>query len=353
MASLAPPTDIALVSLGTTPGLRRADEALAELVREAGASCEVVGVPIGRAGRLRRQTAVTDLVEALAARRAARDVRARAIVYSTVTAALLARHRMPYAVRFDSPAALNRPGRSGAWQRARERRVLRGARLLLPWGATAARAVPAEVTAPGGPAVVRLPVPLDEVTPAPARDIDAVAYAGYPRKRGLELLCRAFAEAAPRGARLVVGGIDRERGLRWLERDAIAEPEGIEWVGALPRADWLALVARARVLVNASRWEDHGLTQLEALAAGTALVTVPSPGAYEALAPARMLDGRLVAGDVSAEALVPALRAGLGLDAAQLAAYGLRARVLLAPYRRDAVAATLSGTVLPALGVRP
>ena len=347
--------DIALVSLGTTPGLRRADDALVELLREAGASCEVVRVAIGaRAGRLRRQTAVTDLVEALAARRAARGLRASATVYSTVTAALLAPTRRPYAVRFDSPAALNRPGRSGAWQRARERRVLGGARLLLPWGEAAARAVPARVRAPGGPELVVLPVPLDDAEPAPrARDIDAVAYAGYPRKRGLELVCGAFAAVAPPGASLVVGGLDRDRGLEWLERHGMAEPEGIEWAGALPRADWLALVARARVLVNASRWEDYGLTQLEALAAGTALVTVPSPGAYEALAPARALDARLVAREVSAEALAPALRAGLALDAEELAAYGLRARELLAPYRRDAVAATLSGAVLPALGICP
>ena len=352
MAALIPPTDIALVSLGTTPGLRRADDALAQMMREAGASCEIVPVEIGaRAGRLRRHSAVTDLVEALAARRASRGVSARAIVYSTVTAALLARPRLPYAVRFDSPAALNRPGAAGAWQRARERRVLRAARLLVPWGEAAARAVPARVRAPGGPAVVCLPVPVERVGPAAERDIDAVAYAGYPRKRGLELLCRAFGEAAPAGARLVVGGLDRERGLDWLARHGVAEPAGIEWAGALPRADWLALVARARVLVNASRWEDHGLTQLEALAAGTALVTVPSPGAYEALAPARALDERLVAREVSAAALVPALRAGLGLDAAQLAAYGERASELLAPYGRDSVAATLTAAVLPALGI--
>ena len=349
---MIPQADIALVSLGTTPGLRRADDALAEMLREAGASCEVVRVEIGgNAARLRRQTAVTDLVEALAARRAAREVRARAIVYSTVTAALLAPTRHPYAVRFDSPAALNRPGASGAWQRARERRVLRRARLLLPWGEAAARALPAHLRAPGGPEIVVLAVPLDEIAPGAVRDIDVVAYAGYPRKRGLELLCRAFAEAAPAGARLVVGGLERERGLAWLERHGVAEPDGIEWAGPLPRGDWLALVARARVLANASRWEDHGLTQLEALAAGAALVTVPSPGAYEALAPARALDARLVAHDVSAEALVPALRAGLGLGAAELAAYRTRARELLAPYRRDAVATTLSGSVLPALGI--
>src|SRR5439155_19782213 len=78
--------DIALVSLGTTPGLRRSDEAFAQLVRSAGASCEIVPVRIGAAGRLRRQIAVTDLVEAVAARRSARGIDARALVFSTVTA---------------------------------------------------------------------------------------------------------------------------------------------------------------------------------------------------------------------------------------------------------------------------
>jgi len=74
--------DIALVSLGTTPGLRRADEAFAGLARAAGVSCEVVPVRVGGAGRLRRQASATDLVEALAARRATRGVQARAVVYS-------------------------------------------------------------------------------------------------------------------------------------------------------------------------------------------------------------------------------------------------------------------------------
>ena len=117
--------DIALVSLGTTPGLRRSDEAFAQLVRGAGASCEIVRVRIGAAGRLRRHIAVTDLVEALAARRSARGVEARAIVFSTVTAAFLQRPSVPYGVRFDSPAALNRPGPgergSGRWSAMRSR----------------------------------------------------------------------------------------------------------------------------------------------------------------------------------------------------------------------------------------
>jgi hypothetical protein len=334
--------DIALVSLGTTPGLRRADAVLAELLREAGASCDVVGVRIGAAGKLRRHVAVTDLVEALAARRAARRVKAGATIYSTVTAALLQRPAGPYAVRFDAPAALNRPGASGSWQRRRERHALGGARVLLPWGRTAP--VPVE-----GPEVVPLPVPVEEVAAASERDVDAVTYAGWPWKRALETVCEAWPQAAPAGARLIVGGCDRAKGLAWLRRCGVREPDGIEWLGPLPREDWLGIVARARVMVNASRREEHGLTQLEALAAGAALVTVPSPGAYEALPLARELAPELVADDASATALAAVLRAGLAMDGGELDAYGERARALLAPYRRDAVLATVRERVLPAL----
>ena len=60
------------------------------------------------------------------------------IVSGATTALLLARPGVPWAMRFDSPTALNRPGWSGAWQRARERRVFRAADLLLPWGEAAA-----------------------------------------------------------------------------------------------------------------------------------------------------------------------------------------------------------------------
>jgi glycosyltransferase involved in cell wall biosynthesis len=339
--------DIALVSLGTTPGLRRADDAFATLAREAGASCEVLRVRIGPAARLRRQVTVTDVVEALAARSAALRAGAGAIVFSTVTASLLARPSVPYAVRFDSPAALNRRGLSGAWQRRRERGAFRRARLLLPWGEAAAAAVPEAIRTER----VRLPVPVDSAPGEYRRDLDAVAYAGYPRKRGLEILCAAWAEAAPEGARLVIGGVDRERGLRWLTRHGVDEPAGVEWAGALPRERWLATVARARLFLNASRWEDHGLAQLEALAAGTPLVTVPSPGPYEALPLARRLDPELVAADLSAAALAAALRAGLALGDDTRAAYAARARELLAPYRPAAVRRVLAERVLPALGV--
>lgn len=335
---MAGTVDIGLVSLGTTPGLRRADDALAELIRSAGATCALARVEVGRAaGALRRNAAVTDLVEALAARRAARGLDARALVFSSVTAALLQRSpEVPWAVRFDSTAALNRPGLSGAWQRARERRVLARAPLLLPWGDSAARAA--------GRDGVALRVPVEEIEGAAERAIDAIAYAGYPRKRGLDVLCRAWTSAARAGERLVIGGVERSRGLEWLRRCGVPDPDGVEWTGPLPREEWLRRVASARVFVNASRREDHGLAQLEALSAGCLLVTTPSPGPYEALPLARELAPALVSDD-----LARALREGL--DHPDPAGYAARARELLAPFRTDAISRVLAQQVLPALGV--
>jgi Glycosyl transferases group 1 len=338
--------DIALVSLGTTPGLVRSDESFAELVRRAGASCALHRVEIGPLARkLRRQIAVTDLVEALAARRTAGGVvRGRAVVYSTITAALLQRPDQPYAIRFDATASVNRRGPSGAWQRAAEKRPLRGARILLPVSRGAEAGVP--VT---GPPVVRLPIPVEEIPAASRRDIDAIAYAGYPRKRGLEVLCRAWATANEQtDRRFVIGGLDREKGLRWLRRNGVPEPAGVEWAGDLPRAEWLRLLGRARVYVNASRWEDFGLGPLEALSAGAVLATVPTPGSFEALPLARELVPELVSADLAA-----ALRAALGMDERERQQYAERARELLAPYRGDRLVSVVRETVLPALGTPP
>jgi hypothetical protein len=338
---LAEVPDIALVSLGTTPGLVRSDESFAGLVRAAGASCVVVPVRIGRLARaLRRQIAVTDLVEALSARGA---VRGRAVVYSTITAALFQRPELPYAIRFDATASVNRHGPSGAWQRAAEKRPLRGARMLLPVSRGAEAGVPIS-----GPPVVRLPIPVEEIPGAPVRDIDAVAYAGYPRKRGLETLCRAWAAAGPAGGRFVIGGLDREKGMRWLQRSGVPEPAGVEWAGDLPRAEWLRLVARAGVYLNASRWEDFGLAPLEALSAGAVLATVPTPGSFEALPLARELAPELVSDD-----LASALRAALAMDEAARPDYAERARQLLTPYREERLIAVVRDTVLPALGIEP
>jgi glycosyltransferase involved in cell wall biosynthesis len=334
--------DVALLSLGTTLGLRHADDALAGLLADAGLSCRVVRVRFGASGRLRRQITAIDAVEGLAARRAARATRdARAVIVSGATTALMLRRpRVPWAVRFDSPTALNREGWSGAWQRTRERRVFRAADVLLPWGRAAAAAVT-------HPRVITLPVPVQAPPSAADRAPEVLAYAGWLWKRGVDILCAAWSIAAPPGVRLVIGGADRAAGLAWLARCGIAEPPRVEWAGSVPHDEWLARVARARAFVNASRREDHGLAQLEALAAGTPLVTVPSPGAYEALPIARALAPDLVAADLSAPALAAALRAGLAL--ADRERYARQAAAALAPYRRDAVLAVVRDEVIPAL----
>jgi glycosyltransferase involved in cell wall biosynthesis len=344
--------DVALLSLGTTLGLRHADDALAGLLADAGLSCRLVRVRFGATARLRRQITAIDLVEGLAARRAAKATRdARALIVSgATTALLLSRPPVPWAVRFDSPTALNREGWSGAWQRARERRVFSAADVLLPWGEAEAHAAePLVAGAPRPPRTIALPVPVEPPAGAPSpRGAEVLAYAGWLWKRGIDVLCAAWGEAAPPGARLVIGGADRAAGLAWLERCGVPEPAGVEWAGAVPHDAWLARVATARAFVNASRREDHGLAQLEALAAGTPLVTVPSPGAYEALPIARRLAPELVAADGSATALAAALRAGLAHDDPT---YAERARAAMEPYRRDAVLAVVRDELVPALGL--
>jgi glycosyltransferase involved in cell wall biosynthesis len=238
---------------------------------------------------------------------------------------------------------------------------MRGAKALLPWGEAAADAVPdAARRVPIIPLHVTvnasrgMHVPLDAPPAAGStagesagstRDIDALAYAGYPEKRGLDVLIRAWAVAGA-GHRLVVAGIEPERAVDWLRGRGIAIPDSVEWRGLMERPDWEAALARSRIFVNASRREDHGLSQLEALAAGCMLVTVPSAGPYEALPIARRLEPRFIA---DADTLDRAIAAALAADGA---GYAERAARELEPYRRDSVQSVFEQQVLPALGIR-
>ncbi|MEA2398751.1 MAG: hypothetical protein QOK25_2307, partial [Thermoleophilaceae bacterium] len=148
-----------------------------------------------------------------------------------------------------------------------------------------------------------------------------------------------------------IGGGTRERGLRLLRQAGVPEPAGVEWAGQLEHGRWVDLVRRARVFLNGSTWEDFGIATLEALAAGTPLVTIPTPGSFEALPLARELVQGLEAADVYAQAEGDALRAGLALDDSARAEYRRGAQELLRPYRHDAVSRTVAERVLPALGV--
>ncbi|HEY8583391.1 MAG TPA: hypothetical protein VIL49_10610, partial [Capillimicrobium sp.] len=178
---MPPRSDILLVSLASTAGLRASDAALARALRAAGAEVAVVEAA---AQRQVRTFALTDLVWARAARAAAQrgiaEHRPGAVVYGAMGAALL--WPAPGAIRFDAPMAANRPGRHGAWQRPVERRRLREAPLLIPVSAMTLDETPA----PRADAVV-VPIPVEPSgDPAPERDIAAVTYAANPEKKGLD-----------------------------------------------------------------------------------------------------------------------------------------------------------------------
>jgi glycosyltransferase involved in cell wall biosynthesis len=324
-----PGADVLLVSLGGTAGLRAADARLAASLRRAGATVAVAEV---RKPREWRTFAAIELAWALNARRAAAHAlaehRPRAVLYSTTTAALLA--PAPGAIRFDAPAAGNRPGRHGIWQRPVERRRFAAAPLLVPWSAGALDEAPPHLAR-----AVVVPVPVAASGERAARgeratrDIAALTYGANPHKKGLDRVLAAWRAARRGDEQLVVAGL--------AGRD---EP-GVRYAGMLAADDYRALLRRARVFVCAPRREDYGIAQLEALADGCALVTTPSPGPYAALPLARALDPRLVTAD-----LTSALRAALD-DPAH--GYAERARELMRPWAPEAVDRVVAEELLPAL----
>jgi hypothetical protein len=314
-------TDVLLVSLGGTTGLRAADAELAASLRRAGAAVEVAAA---RPARELRTLALHELGWALAARRAAAAGiaahRPRAVLYSSTTAALLAPRRG--AIRFDAPAAGNRPGRHGIWQRPVERRRLATATLLVPWSEGGL----AEAPRPHADAVV-VPVAVAPSGPSGERDIAAITYGANPEKKGLERVLAAWRAARRDDETLVVAGLSRP------------DEPGVRFVGALARDEYRALLRRARVFVTAPVREDYGIAQLEAVADGCALVTTPAPGPYAALPLARALDPRLVAGEL-------AIRTALDDP---VPGYAERAAELLGPFAPDAVDRVVADELLPGL----
>jgi glycosyltransferase involved in cell wall biosynthesis len=363
--------DVLIVSLGSTAGLRAVDAELLASLRHAGARAEIA---CAERPRSMRTLVLTDLAWALAARRAAREALAReparAVIYSTTTAALL--WPRPGAIRFDSLAAANRPRRHGLWQRPLERRRLREATLLLPQSEGALAEGPgASPRRVGDEEVLVLPVPVEASGAAsgagvrsatetlsgaadvsavrePGRDagsdryIAAITYAANPAKKGLDVLLAAWARVRRPGEELWVAGV-AERDLR--ARGYEMPPEGVRVSGVLAPEEYRALLRRARVYVCAARREDYGVAQLEALADGCMLVTTPSPGPYAALPLARELDGRLVSEDIGA-----AMRVALDDPSP---GYAERAARALAPFRREAVDRLVANELLPRLRVQP
>jgi hypothetical protein len=344
------PPDILLLSLGTTLGWRAADAVLVDQLRRARASVVAAAVRIGATGRLRRAYPVTDLVEAVAARRALRAVlrreRPRSLILSSTTAAMLADvERIPYAVRLDAPARLNRPGVRNAALHALERRSLARARLVLPWSRAALEALP-----PNAARAVVVPPPVSPSGErAAARERLAVAYTPDVKAKGLDIVVAAWADANLDDARLLVFGVDRGRAVAHLERTGVPLPAGVEFLGKTPAAEFRAALRTARAYVGGARWEDFGMAPLEALADGALLVTVPSGGPFEALALARRLSPRLVADAVAPGPLAAAIRAAFGLPDEEVERYRAEAAGLVDQFRPETVQRVVETEVLPAL----
>jgi hypothetical protein len=335
------PVDVLIVSLGSTHGLRAADEQLHASLERAGAR-----VVLTRAQEPApvRTLMLTDLGWARAARAAALRTLAQlgstppgAVIYSGTTAALF--WPRPGAIRFDAPSAGNRPGRHGLWQRPLESRRLAGAPLLLPWSEGAIEEAPSP--ARDGRVLV-LPVAVARSgPPAAQRDIAAITYAANPVKKGLARVLDAWRALSARGApagELVVAGASADQ----LERAGLAVGgEGVRVVGPLAPDEYRALLRRARVFVCAPLREDYGIAQLEALADGCLLVTTPAPGPYAALPLARALDPRLVGGDLEASLRIAFERPPDG--------YAERARALLAPFSPETIDRLVAGQLLARL----
>jgi hypothetical protein len=338
--SAAGAADVLLVSLGSTAGLRRADDELAASLRRAGAD---VGVVRADPPAPARTLMLTDLQWARAARAAAAShvTSARAVIYSSTTAALF--WQRPGAIRFDATAAGNRHGRHGLWQRPLERRRLGQAPLLLPWSDGGLREAPG--VAARGERTLVLPVPIE---PSGAlggeRDVAAVTYAANPQKKGFDRVLAAWRSLRAAGhvaveQELVVAGAPQAQ----LEQAGLSrggEP-GVRVATELTSGEFRALLRRARAFVCAPRREDYGIVQLEALADGCQLVTTAAPGPYAALPLARELDERLV-GDDLATALGTALRE-------PRAGYAERAHEVLAPFTRESVDRLVADELLPRL----
>ncbi len=336
-------TDVLLVSLGSTGGLRRADDELQDSLRRAGAR---VAIARPHPQEPLPTLMLTDLLWARAAREATAKILeqqklapARSIIYSTTTAALL--WKQPGAIRFDATAAGNRRGRHGLWQRPLERRRLRQASLLLPWSQGA---IEETASLAGGDRTLVLPVPVEPSAPsATQRDVAAITYAANPSKKGLDRVLAAWRrlrrERPSCEDELLVAGASAEQ-LEGAGLVAAAEP-GVRVLGSLSPEEFRAQLRRARVFVCAPRREDYGIVQLEALADGCQLVSTEAPGPYAALPIARQLDPRLLGED-----LAGALRTALEDP---LPDYARKAHRALAPFSREAVDRIVAEQLLPRL----
>jgi hypothetical protein len=344
--------DILHVCAGTTGGWKAIDDAMNLALDELGVSVKRIAMPRRGIGLVRRSGhPLNDLYEAgamaTATSRALQEVSPSAIIYSSSHAALLQpRRRVREAVWVDGPIALMSPGARAAPVRALER--LRQHRLDVVLAMSLQH--PDLLAEPLRPrATVVLHMPVDPSDPdVPAQDIPppyGAMYAGVPGKKGLDIALQAWELAAPQ-VPLVVTGITAEDASNYLGHHP---REGVVFTGRIARAQHRAIVRHASVYVSASRREEYGTAQLEAIADRVPLAAVPSLGAVEPVAVARRLTPNLVAAEISSPALATSIRAALDMSSDELAGYGAAAGAIMREYSFKAFKQRLREDVLPLL----
>jgi glycosyltransferase involved in cell wall biosynthesis len=192
-------------------------------------------------------------------------------------------------------------------ERLLHRRALRAATVLL---ATPDARERGRVVSPG--------VDVSRFTPEPPTG-ETIAFVGrLERSKGVRELVRAFARVVEQRpeARLVVAGDGGERD--WLERNASPQTS---LLGGVPPEAVPGVLSRAALVCLPSHGEPYGMTVVEAMAAGRAVVATDAGGPRFLVPPG---GGRLVpVGD--ADALATAL-VELLAEPATLAAMGRRNR---------------------------
>lgn len=179
------------------------------------------------------------------------------------------------------------------------------------------------------PVVLHNWLDLSEVPPSPPERESTILFAGrVVRDKGVDTFIDACALALPDlpGWRAVMIGADgfgpnapETPWLRALRPRAAAA--GVQMWGYRPHADVMAAMAAAAIIVVPSRWpEPFGLTALEAMAAGGALLCAPRGGLPEVFG-----DAGLAIDPEDPVALAAIIRALAG-DPARVAALGAAGR---------------------------
>lgn len=350
--------EVLYIGAGTTAGLREADVSFLDVLKDLGVDSRYVtaqyDLPAGVDRLARRSLLTVDVYESLMLRqatiRAMTTMNPRAIVYSTTHAALLQSPRalrLPTAIRFDTPAQMSRQGAAFAIEHRIERRRFSTARVLLPWGVSIHEDI--HHFLPRGVAVVPLPIPITMGGSREDRGTVAVTYAASPHKKGLDLVVEAWQQIAKRGWTLVITGLAREAGLRYLSARGLTEPDDAQWTGFVDRQTFREITRRAAIYISASRYENYGVAQLEALADGATLVTLPSPGAYAALAVVRKCAPQLVPRAFSVAALQETLCRAMAFSPGERHRMHREAEKLLQQHSTSVFANRVASQVLPVL----